>query len=157
MKNQLSILSESLDKKIQVLEEIQAYNREQEQAFSSDKIDLGSFDRAVEEKGRLIDSLTRLDEGFETLYDRVAQELKDNRAQYAEEIRELKRKISTITEMNVSIQAQEQRNKRLVEQYFARERQGLERNRKASKAAYDYYKKINHTAYVPSQFYDSKQ
>lgn len=157
MKNQLSILAESLDKKIKVLEEIQSYNKKQEQAFGSEEIDLDAFDQAVEEKGSLIERLTFLDEGFETLYDKVAEELKGNREKYAKEIQGLQQQIRTITEMSVSIQAQEQRNKKLVEQYFAKEREGIGQNRKASKAAYDYYKKMSNASYAPPQYYDNKK
>ena len=77
MENQLTILSESLDKKMEVLYAIQAYNTKQEQIFSSGQADLSAFDEAVEEKGRLIDSLTQLDEGFETLYANIAEQIKE--------------------------------------------------------------------------------
>ena len=62
MENQLTILAESLEQKIQVLTEIQAYNKRQEQAFLSDAVDMEQFDAAVEEKGKLIESYCK--EGF---------------------------------------------------------------------------------------------
>ena len=157
MENQLTILAESLDAKIKVLTEIQEYNQRQEQAFTSGQVKLEDFDEAVEEKGRLIERLNQLDEGFEILYARLAEQLKDNREQYADQIRGLQQQIARITEMSVAIQAQEKRNKQLVEQFFTRERTNLGQSRKASKAAYDYYKKVSNTAYAPPQFYDSKQ
>ena len=49
MENQLTILSESLDRKIQVLKEIQLYNEKQEQSFLSETIKLEDFDEAIEE------------------------------------------------------------------------------------------------------------
>lgn len=157
MENQLTILAESLEKKIKVLEQIQEYNKRQEQVFTAEQVDMGDFDEAVEEKGRLIEQLTRLDEGFESLYAGLAKQLEGNRERYAEEIRGLQRQISVITEMSVAIQVQEKRNKQLVEQFFAKERAGIRQNRKVSKAAYDYYKKVNNTSYTPPQFYDNKQ
>ncbi len=157
MENQLTILKESLEKKLQVLGEIQEYNKKQEKAFSGENVDMGSFDVAVEEKGALIEKLSRLDDGFETLYERLSQQLKDNREKYASEIKELQTLISQVTELSVSVQVQEKRNKQLVEQFFAREKATIGQNRKASKAAYDYYKKASNTSYVPPQFMDSKQ
>lgn len=157
MENQLTILAESLDKKIQVLTEIQEYNKRQEQVFSAEKVDMDGFDAAVEEKGKLIEKLSLLDSGFETMYGKLSEQLKDNRAKYANEIRALQEKITTITEMSVTIQAQEKRNKQLIEQYFAKERMGLQQNRKASKAAYDYYRKVSNASFVQPQFYDSKK
>ena len=157
MENQLTILAESLNQKIKVLEEIQTYNMHQEQAFTSGTVKLDDFDAAVEEKGKLIERLTKLDEGFEILYAGLSKQLQDNREKYATEIRGLQQQIARITEMSVAIQAQEKRNKQLVEQFFSRERVNLGQSRKTSKAAYDYYKKMNQSSYAPPQYYDSKQ
>ena len=63
MENQLIILSESLDKKLEVLQKIQDYNKRQEEIFSAENVDMSLFDDAVEEKQRLIDEVVRLDEG----------------------------------------------------------------------------------------------
>lgn len=157
MENQLTILAESLEKKIEVLEEIQEYNKRQELIFSAETVDLAGFDKAVEEKGRLIERLTQLDEGFELLYAALAEQLKGNREKYANEIRGLQQQIARVTEMGMTIQAQEQRNKQLIEQYFSRERRQLGQNRKHSKVAYDYYKKVSNSKFVQPQFYDSKK
>lgn len=157
MENQLSILSESLDKKIQVLTEIQKYNEVQEASFKEGKANLDDFDNAVEQKGRLIDKLNKLDEGFEILYTNLAEQLKDNKERYASQIKVLQQKIKQVTDLGMSIQAQEQRNKALVEQFFAKERQGIRMGRQSSKAAYDYYKNMNQSNFVPPQFMDSKQ
>ena len=157
MENQLTILAESLEKKIQVLTAIQEYNKRQEQAFTSEQVDMNAFDDAVEEKGRLIEQLTLLDDGFETMYAKLSEQLQQDRVRYATQIRGLQQQIAQITELNVVIEAQEKRNKQLVEQYFAKERAGIRESRKASKAAYDYYKKVNNTSYMPPQFLDSKQ
>ena len=111
----------------------------------------------MEEKGNLIEQLKRLDEGFETLYAKLASQLEGNRDRYAEEIRSLQKQIAQITEMSVAIQAQEKRNKQLVEQFFAKERAGIRQNRRSSKAAYDYYKGMSSAGYAQPQFYDSKK
>ena len=70
MENQLIILSESLDKKLEVLQKIQDYNKRQEEIFSAENVDMSLFDDAVEEKQRLIDEVVRLDEGFEIMYEK---------------------------------------------------------------------------------------
>lgn len=157
MENQLSILSESLDEKIKVLEEIQEYNLRQEQAFKNGEADLSAFDEAVEEKGRLIERLVRLDEGFEILYAKLAEQLQGNREKYASQIKELQGKISKVTEMGVTIQAQEARNKKLVEDYFARAKAGVRQNRQSSRVAYDYYKNMRGADFTQAHFMDSKQ
>lgn len=65
--------------------------------------------------------------------------------------------ITQVTEKSVSIQAQEARNKKMVEDYFARERNRLRSGRQASKAAYGYYKSMSNTNVVPPQILDQKQ
>lgn len=128
--NYLNILEESLQKKLQVMAKIQDYNLRQQEIFRSDNVELDKFDEYVAEKGALIDELTALDNGFETLYGKVAEELADNRERYAEQIKRLQELVSRVTEESVGIQAQEARNKKLVEDYFRRERNSLNRNRK---------------------------
>ena len=49
MENQLTILSESLDKKLEVLQKIREYNKRQEEIFSAEEVDMSLFDDAVEE------------------------------------------------------------------------------------------------------------
>ncbi len=157
MENQLTVLSESLDKKLQVLREIQEYNKEQEQIFLADTANLDEFDAAIEEKGRLIEKLEKLDEGFESVYGSLAAELKGNREKYVNQIKALQDKIRRVTELSVSVQAQEQRNKKLVEQYFAKAHNNIRQERKSSKAAFNYYKNMNGGAVPQSHFMDSKK
>ena len=157
MENQLTILSESLDKKLQVLKEIQEYNRKQEQSFLEESADLESFDAAIEEKGCLIEKLSKLDEGFDAVYGKLADELNGNREKYKTQIKTLQEKIRQVTELGVSIQVQEQRNKKLIEQYFAKSYDHIRQERKNSKAAYNYYKSMSGSAVVQPQFMDSKK
>lgn len=157
MDNQLTILSESLDKKLQILKEIQKYNKKQEQSFLEETADLEEFDAAIEEKGRLIEKLSKLDEGFETVYGRLAEELSGNREKYKAQIAVLQDKIRQVTELGISVQAQEQRNKKLVEQYFAKAHDNIRQERKNSKAAFNYYKNMSGTTAAQPRFMDSKK
>ena len=157
MESQLTILSESLDRKLEVLQKIQEYNKHQEEIFSAQNVDISQFDAAVEEKQRLIDEVVRLDDGFEIMYAKLAKELEGNRQHYAAQIRELQTKVAKVTELSVSVQAQEARNKKLVENYFARERAVIGQRRKSAKSAFDYYKSMSGAGYVPPQMYDNKQ
>ena len=97
-----------------------------------------------------------MDNGFEKLYANVAEELKGNREQYAEQIRTLQGLVTEVTDTSVAIQAQEARNKKLIEDFFIKERKNLHMNRKTSKAAIDYYRTMNKSAVMMPQFMDSK-
>ena len=155
--NYLTLLEESLQKKLQVMEEIQQYNLKQQELFQSEKVDLDGFEEAVEEKGKLIEKLTALDNGFERLYSKVKKELEDNRHKYQEQIKRLQKLVTEVTETSVSIQAQEARNKKLIEEYFRKERENIRSGRRSSKAAYDYYKNMNRSSVVMPQLMDKKK
>ena len=155
--NYLTVLEESLRQKLQVLAEIQEYNLQQENIFGSDNVDMSKFDEYVDRKGELIDKLTGLDRGFERLYVKVSAELKGNQEKYAEQIMTLQHLISRITEESITVQAQEARNKKLIEDYFKREKEGIRKNRVSSKVAYDYYKSMSKSSVVMPQFMDSKK
>lgn len=155
--NYLKILEESLEKKLQVMDEIQKYSLLQQEVFQPQNADLEKFDEYVDKKDELLEELTALDNGFETLYREVSGELQDNREKYAEQIGRLQKLVTKVTEASVAIQAQEARNKKLVENYFRRERSGLAQNRKSSKAAYDYYRSMSGSGAETSQLYDNKK
>lgn len=155
--NYLTLLEESLQKKLQVMEEIQQYNLKQQELFQSEKVDLDGFDEAVEEKGKLIEKLTALDNGFERLYSKVKKELEVNRDKYQDQIKRLQKLVTEVTETSVSIQAQEARNKKLIEDYFRKEKENIRSGRRSSKAAYDYYKNMNRSSVVMPQLMDKKK
>lgn len=153
----LDILEESLQKKINLLDKIQTYNEEQYRCFSAQNVDISGFDKAIEEKGRLIEEINKLDEGFETLYANLAKELKNNREKYALQIRKLQELIKQVTEKSVSVQTQEARNKALIEEYFAKEKKQIGQGRRSSTVAYNYYANINKVAHSQPQIMDSRQ
>ena len=157
MENYLDILEESLQKKLKVLEEIAVYNQEQEQLLRKESVSLEELDENMSHKDELIQKVTALDEGFETLYERIKEQILTHKDDYKEQIRKLQQLISQVTEKSVSIQAQEARNKKLIEDYFKKERSQLRQNRQSSKAAYNYYKSVNNTNVVMPQMMDQKK
>lgn len=159
VENQLIILTESLDRKIEILQRIQMCSGTQAQAFRTDdsEADLEAFDRAFEEKDQLIEEMERLDDGFETLYEGLSRELQSNKDKYIGQIKALQERIARVTDLSIAIQTQETRNKKLAEDYFVKSRNGIRQNRQSSKAAYDYYKSMSGIAYSTSQIMDSKQ
>ena len=57
--NYLTLLEESLRRKLQVMEEIQKYNMRQQEIFQSGEVDIDKFDEYVAEKGVLRSSMPR--------------------------------------------------------------------------------------------------
>ncbi len=153
----LDILEESLRKKSVVLDEIIEYNNAQECLLKQEKISLEDLDENMNQKDILVQRVTELDEGFETLFERIREQLQANRDLYREQIGRLQGLIAQVTEKSVSVQAQEARNKKLIEDYFAAERGQLRQGIKASKAAYGYYKSMSNSNALPPQFMDQKK
>ena len=80
-----------------------------------------------------------------------------NREKYGQQIKELQKLVTEVTDASVAVQAQEARNKKLIEDFFQREREGIGMNRRTSKAAINYYKNMSKSAVVLPQFMDSKK
>lgn len=156
-KNYLQVLEESLYKKVKVLQKIEELNSRQEQILKAEVVVEKDFDASIEEKGLLIDELNKLDEGFENLYAHIKEQLLTERYSYKQQISVLQELIVQVTEKGVSIQTQEARNKVLVEKYFATEKQKLQRGRRSSKVAFDYYRNMKQSQIVEPQFMDKKK
>lgn len=157
MTNYLKVLEESLHKKLLILDKIQMYNEAQNQVFSGEEVQVDKFDEYIEEKGKLIEEVLKLDEGFETLYANLSEQLKNNREHYAGQIKSLQDLVKLVTEKSVAVQAQEARNKALIENYFTKEKEQIGQGRRSSAVAYNYYANVNKAAQSQPQFLDSRQ
>ena len=86
----LDMLEESLRKKIEIMTEIEAENERQKEVLSNpDSVNEDLFDATVDTKGELIDKLVALDDGFQSLFDRVKEEVGSNREKFADQINAL--------------------------------------------------------------------
>ncbi len=157
IENYLTILEESLKKKSNVLERIEEVNQAQAEILKEEIFQLEVYDSCVDEKDLYIEELGKLDEGFEALYEKIKQQLLQGKDQYAAQIKRLQSLIEEITDKSVTIQAQEARNKKALESYFAGERKDIGKVRKSSKAALDYYRSMNKTNTVGAYFMDKKK
>jgi len=156
IKQYLEILTESLEKKKALLQKLQAENTKQADAVRGEG-DMDAFDKSVKMKGRLIRELNGLDRGFEKVYDRIREELPTGKTLYQEEIKRMQTLISEITELSMNIQASEQRNRQLVENYFSYTRSKIRQAKMSVKAASGYYKSMSNTAYAGPQLMDKKK
>ncbi|MDC7293574.1 flagellar protein FliT [Butyrivibrio sp. DSM 10294] len=153
----LDMLEDSLIKKIEVMDRIEEENNRQTEVLkNSEEVDEKAFDDTVEKKGELVDQLLLLDEGFQSLFDRVKEELGKNKDMYKEQVGRLQNLIHEVMDRSSSIEAHEHRNKKLAEQYFSTTRQRLENNKKSSAVAFNYYQTMNKFKDIPPQFLDQK-
>ena len=151
------ILVESLEKKSRILDEIIKENEAQEILFKQDQLDMEALDASADRMGELAEKLELLDEGFEAVYDRIRQELIDNKSAYRQEIRRMQELIAVITEKVVGINAARMRNKTQAENQFKKSRQQIGRASSRMKASQNYYNNMNRLNFVDPQFYDNKK
>lgn len=150
-------MNESLDKKIQILDEIIDINKNQEAVLKAEDINYDDFERAIALKEKYIDELNRLDSGFQAVYDRIKESLNENRHMYAEEIRLMQGKIRLITEKSMDIQSQEARNKEVFQGKIHYAKKEIKTAKTANKVAANYYQSMNRLNVVDSQFLDTKK
>ncbi len=158
-KQYLSIMEQSLEKKVGILDRIIAKNEEQKIILNDPNMKWEDFDDNANRKMELIEEIDKLDEGFEDLFERVKEELQapGGKEKYAQEIVRMQELIRQITEKSASVQAQEARNKTLVEQYFQQSRERIRKGRTSSKAAMDYYKSMSQASFTQPHFLDNKK
>ena len=135
----IAIMLQSLKKKEQVLDEIIRLDDRQKDTLMDPECPFDVFDETVEAKSACIDQLNQLDSGFEKLYAQVAEELDQNREDYAKEIRNMQQCIRRVTDKSVKIQAQEARNKQLMKEKFSTVQKQATDVRKNSRAITGYY------------------
>ena len=153
----LDMLEESLVKKLDIMKKIQEENARQKDILSDPlKISEEAFDKTIDTKGRYIDELIALDDGFQSLFDRVKAEIGANRKEYAVQIGRMQELIREITAASASIEAEEHRNKKLAEKGFSTVRQQMNQNKQSSAAAFNYYQTMNNFKNIPPQFMDQK-
>lgn len=153
--NYLSLMSDSLNKKAEVLEAIAGINDNQNEILQAQPFELDDFDATVHQKAELIDQLERLDDGFASLFARVREQLDGRKEQYAGEIKSMQQLIRKVTELSVKAEAQEQRNKVLADKQFSTLKKEVREAKRSTQMASRYYKSMSKVDIAP-QFMDKK-
>ena len=120
-------------------------------------VDLELVDVNMDEKAKLIEEIVKLDHGFESIYEKVREQLLVNKEQYKVHIHNLQGLISKITEKSTAIQAIEARNKAQMDIVFATQKKEVQNRRNAMSVARDYYQNMNKVKHVSPQFMDHKK
>ena len=151
------MLIESQQKKIELLDEALRLDEEQIKMIQQEKPDMDGLEKNLEEKGRLIGELDKLDDGFESVYAKVREELINNKEAHKDEIRQLQELISQITEKSVKVQAEELRSKEAVERFLKNRRGKLKDSKSSVKAANKYAVNMRKINKIDSFFVDKKK
>lgn len=151
------ILIESLKKKKTALEQILKYTKSQEETLAKETFDEEVFEALIEKKQEYIDIINKLDEGFEITFERVRQELEENREMFKNEISSLQQLIRQVTDVSAKIQALEQRNKAAFEKIMYQKREKIKVARLSSQSVSKYYQNTANAHIGESIFLDKKK
>ena len=151
------VLLQSLEKKNQLLDQMIRQNGIQEEILKQEEFDMDAFDATIDQQSAYVEQLDQLDRGFESVYDRVREELMENKERYRNEITRMKEQIQQITDKIVTLNAGNMRNKMLAENQFKKKRKEIGTGASKNRVARNYYNSMNNLNYVSPQFYDNKK
>ena len=137
----IQIMVESLNKKSELLDTLIRKNEAQHDCVAGKKyeeVDWDAFNLIVAEKQIAIDRIVKMDEGFQSLYDRVKEQLNEGRDKYADKIKEIQKLIEKVTGQGVKITTGEQRNRKIIEKVFGNRKKEIKRTRNSLKVANSY-------------------
>lgn len=138
----ISLLVKTLQEKLVILKQILEISKSQEEMLKNFIATDELLEVTFSDKSALIEKVNDLDNGFESLYQRVKKELVEKPAEYQKDILELQNLVKVITDYNVQLLAVEQRNKRQFEGYFASKRKEIKGLKVSNNTALNYYKNM---------------
>lgn len=154
----ITVLHDSLSRKVDIVKEILALTKEQKDILSSQEVDADRFDEIINEKGVRIDEILEIDKGFDTMFERVRSVLQTNKEAYRPQIMEMQNYIRVITDMSVELQGLEQSNKVLFDKFLYKKRHEIKDFNKSNKTAASYYQNMsNQHQSWQSYFLDKKK
>ncbi len=137
----IQIMIESLTKKSELLDKLIRKNEAQHDCVAGkdyEEIDWDAFNLLVAEKQTAIDRIVKMDEGFQSLYDRVKEQLNEDKDKYADKIREIQRLIEVITGQGVKISTGEERNRKIIEKVLGSKKKEIRQTRNSLRVASSY-------------------
>lgn len=153
----VQVLIDTIHKKEEVLHQILEITRQQEQLSKRDTYASEEMEAAMNEKEILIARLNYLDDGFESVYDRIRSELRNHVEDYRQEIGKLQDAIRRCTELGNEIQILEERNRNRFSMLFSNARSQYATSKTQANAAQSYHKMMNNSKIADAYFVDHKQ
>ena len=153
----IQMLIDSQEKKLQLLDEALKLDEEQIRLIQEEDPDMETLDESLEKKGKIVEELDRLDDGFESVYAKVRDELLNNKEAHRDEIKKLQDLIGKITEKSVKVQAAEIRGKETVERFLKKKRSALKDSRSTVRAANAYAVNMRKMNKIDAFFVDKKK
>lgn len=138
----LSLLVDVIEKKEDILSQLILETINQSNCFQNEELLEEQYDGFYQKKIELIQEVEKLDEVFETLYQRVKEEIKENQYEYEQEIKGLQKKIRSITDKSIQLQKLESENKVKYELFLQSQRKMKKDIKVSKKTAATHYKNM---------------
>ena len=118
----LQVLIESLEKKDDLLDKILELDQKQFKLLTESPTNMEAIDESMDVKGKYIEELEKLDDGFATTFEIIRDEVKNNPSSYSEYVKRLQELMRSTVDKSVSVNVLEKRNKSAVDMVFQRKR-----------------------------------
>lgn len=156
-RNYVDILVNSLERKLEVLTKLEILESKEEDVFSNSKVSVEEVKNYMGRRDEYINKLMQLDSGFEKLFQRVREEINDNKEAYKDEIIKMQQLIKEISSKSVSIQAVEGRHKEDYAKLFEKKKQDIVGFKKNNKSVTNYYKNMYNSHQEGSSYFLDKK
>ena len=93
----VNMMVDTLERKKNILETILHQTREQETLLKDEEMDIDVFQQIIDAKGKEIEELNQMDEGFDTLFRHVEKEINENRENYRSQIQKMQHLIREVS------------------------------------------------------------
>lgn len=153
----IRMILDILNKKESNLKALLELTTAQEQILKGEEFDEEAFMNIMKKKREHLRKLEEFDNGFQSIYNRVAEELKNNKNEYKNQILEMQGLITGITDLGVKLTALEEKNKNVLETKFREKKQSIRQFKVSKQTADKYYKNMIGMQTGASYFMDQKK
>ncbi|MCM1178980.1 MAG: flagellar protein FlgN [Clostridium sp.] len=155
--NYVQVLIDTITKKEETLRKILEITKEQEQISKQEVYSPEEMEKTLNEKEIQIARINYLDEGFQSVYDRVGSEIRNNIEKYEQDVLALQERIRICTEIANEIQVLEERNRNRFSVLFSKVRSEYSTSKNQANVAHNYFKTMNNSKVMDAYFVDKKQ
>ena len=129
----------------------------QEQLLKGEEFIEEEFTELIAKKRGHLLKIEEADNGFQAIYNRVAEEMKNNKDEYKDQIIEMQSLITRVTDLGVKLSALEEKNKTALEANLQGKRQNIRQFKVSKQTADKYYKNMIVMQTGASYFMDQKK
>ena len=153
----IKILHDTIVKKNNLLDKLILLSEQQEIVLQDSVMNDEKFNNCITEKSVLIDELNQLDSGFETLYNRIRDDLVSNPGLFRSQIEVIQEQIKEIILKTSKLQVLEKKNKTSMDLYLAQQKCELRNMKMTNKIAASYHNSMSWNGNDQSYFLDKKK